>query len=137
MFLADISVWAWVNIILILLVAYLLGMQLYTYISGKRVSTMLDNEEFKKGMKKAQVIDLREPDTFNAGHILGARNMPYSQFKIYKSSLRKDMPVYLYETGRTIATRAAVQLYKEGFRDLYILKSGYDRWDGKKKKSKY
>ena len=47
MFLADISVWAWVNIILILLVAYLLGMQLYTYISGKRVSTMLDNEEFK------------------------------------------------------------------------------------------
>ena len=110
MFLADISVWAWVNIILILLVAYLLGMQLYTYISGKRVSTMLDNEEFKKGMKKAQVIDLREPDTFNAGHILGARNMPYSQFKIYKSSLRKDMPVYLYETGRPIATRAAVQL---------------------------
>ena len=80
MFLADISVWAWVNIILILLVAYLLGMQLYTYISGKRVSTMLDNEEFKKGMKKAQVIDLREPDTFNAGHILGARNMPYSIF---------------------------------------------------------
>ena len=61
--------------------------------------------------------------------------MPYSQFKIYKSSLRKDMPVYLYETGRTIATRAAVQLYKDGFRDLYILKSGYDRWDGKRRRA--
>ena len=55
MFLADISVWAWVNIILILLVAYLLGMQLYTYISGKRVSTMLDNEEFKKGIKNGNI----------------------------------------------------------------------------------
>ena len=63
--------------------------------------------------------------------------MPYCQFIINKSCLGKDMPVYLYETGRTIATRAVVQLYKDGFRDLYILKSGYDRWDGKKKKSKY
>ena len=32
-------------------------------------------------MRKAQVIDVREKDTFDAGHILGARSMPYNMLK--------------------------------------------------------
>lgn len=135
--LASISAWTIINIILILIVAYILGMQIYLYLVGKRVSKVLTNDEFKQGMRSAQIIDLREADAFKNGRIMGARNIPYSQLSILKSGIRKDMPVYLYENGRTIATRAAIQLHKLGYKDIYVLKTGFTNWDGKIKKNKY
>ena len=38
-------------------------------------------EEFGKDLRHGQLIDVREKDEFKAAHILGARNIPYSQFK--------------------------------------------------------
>ena len=72
--LASISAWTIINIILILIVAYILGMQIYLYLVGKRVSKVLTNDEFKQGMRSAQIIDLREADAFKNGRIMGARN---------------------------------------------------------------
>lgn len=37
----------------------------------------LTEEEFIKGYRKAQLIDVREPNEFEGGHILGARNIPF------------------------------------------------------------
>ncbi|MFT8393497.1 MAG: rhodanese-like domain-containing protein, partial [Liquorilactobacillus ghanensis] len=34
------------------------------------------------------------------------------------------------------STRAAVQLNKLGYQNIYILKDGFERWDGKTKKAK-
>ena len=86
-------------------------------------------------MHHAQVIDVREEDSFKAGHILGARNIPFSQFKMYIGGIRKDMPVYLYEQGKALALRCAIMLKKEGFDKIFVLKGGYNKWDGKKKKN--
>ena len=47
------------------------------------------------------------------------------------------MPIYLYDEGMTVSTQAAVYLNKHGFKQLYILKDGYVRWEGKTKKAKY
>lgn len=106
---------------------------LYYYILGKRSATMLDQEAFKEGMRKAQVIDVREKDTFNAGHILGARNIPYTVLAQSYASIRKDQPVYLYDTARALSVRAANKLRKQGYKDIYILKDGYQTWTGKTK----
>lgn len=126
-----------INIILIIIILWMIFYPMYLQFRGKRVAKIVDNEEFKEGMRKAQIIDIRESNSFEAGHILGARNMPISQFKLYENSLRKDLPVYIYENGRSLAIRAALQLHKKGYRDLVILKNGYDKWDGKTKKKKY
>lgn len=48
-------------------------------------------------MRRAQIVDVREKDVFNSGHILGARNIPYSQLKQRSGELRNDQPIYLYE----------------------------------------
>ena len=55
---------------------------------------------------------------------------------VYKRQ-RADMPIYLYDEGMTVSTQAAVYLNKHGFKQLYILKDGYVRWEGKTKKAKY
>jgi len=124
-------------IINIILAAILIGFglnELYLRIMGKRSAKVLTEEQFKEGMRKAQVIDVREKDSFEAGHILGARNMPYTTLKTTINSLRKDQPIYLYDQKKAMSIRAANLLRKNGFKELYLLKGGYEGWTGKIKK---
>lgn len=123
-----------INGILLVIVLAMVFNELYLKIMVKRSAKMLTEEEFKETMRKAQVIDVREKDTFDAGHILGARSMPYSILKTTIGSLRKDQPVYLYDQKKALSIRAANLLRKNGYTDIYILKGGYDGWTGKVKK---
>lgn len=122
-----------INGILLVIVLAMVFNELYLKIMVKRSAKMLTEEEFKETMRKAQVIDVREKDTFDAGHILGARSMPYSMLKTTIGSLRKDQPVYLYDQKKALSIRAANLLRKNGYTDIYILKGGYDGWTGKGK----
>ena len=123
-----------INGILLVIVLAMVFNELYLKIMVKRSAKMLTEEEFTETMRKAQVIDVREKDTFDAGHILGARSMPYSMLKTTIGSLRKDQPVYLYDQKKALSIRAANLLRKNGYTDIYILKGGYDGWTGKVKK---
>ena len=124
-------------LILILLLVVWGGWQLVTVIRRNQVATVIDEPTFQAGLRKAQVVDLREKKDFDAGHILGARIIPYSTFKDYHTELRSDLPVYLYDQGKALSTRAALMLGKEGYTQIFILKTGYARWQGKTKKTKY
>lgn len=97
----------------------------------KKAVTTLTQEEFIQGYRKAQLIDLREPKEFEAGHILGARNVPLTQLRTRYKEIRPDLPVYLYcqNTGRS--ARAALQLKKKGYSQLYQLQGGFKTWTGK------
>ena len=123
-----------INGILLVIVLAMVFNELYLKMMVKRSAKMLTEEEFKETKRKAQVIDVREKDTFDAGHILGARSMPYSMLKTTIGSLRKDQPVYLYDQKKALSIRAANLLRKNGYTDIYILKGGYDGWTGKVKK---
>ena len=123
-----------INGILLVIVLAMVFNEFYLKFMVKRSAKMLTEEEFKETMRKAQVIDVREKDTFDAGHILGARSMPYSMLKTTIGSLRKDQPVYLYDQKKALSIRAANLLRKNGYTDIYILKGGYDGWTGKVKK---
>lgn len=106
----------------------------YFQIMGRRSATIISEDEFKAGMKKAQVIDVREKNEFDSGHILGARNIPFTVLTNSFSAFRKDQPIYLYDTRKSLSIRAANKLRKEGFTNVYILKEGYEGWSGKTKK---
>ena len=122
----------------IILIIMILAWVSYTVVQNmrvKKVATYLTNDKFQSGMRKAQVIDLREQKSFKDGHILGARNLPYSTIRNFYHQIRPDLPVYLYDQGKTISKRAALYLSKKGYHELYILKTGYQNWNGKEKKS--
>ncbi|KRM88274.1 rhodanese-related sulfurtransferase [Lacticaseibacillus thailandensis DSM 22698 = JCM 13996] len=112
----------------------------YKYIVTRRLRSIggeINADEFEENMRKAQIIDLRETNDFDGGHILGARSMPLTQFKDRMTGLRKDLPVYLYDTTGAMSIRAAQMLKKAGFQHVYWLKKGYADWSGKTKKNKY
>ncbi len=131
--LSNLSVMGWIDVVLVLILVWLFGSQFYSSFLGRRYAKQLTNDQFRHGMHKAQVIDVREPKQFKKSHILGARNVPYSQLKLFKNSLRKDMPIYIYDDAKTMAARTASKLHKNGYRDMFILKTGFAKWDGKTK----
>lgn len=108
--------------------------ELVQFFRRRKAATLLENDAFRENIRKAQVIDVREKADFDAGHILGARNIPYSQLKQRAGELRNDQPIYLYDEKKAVSYRAALLLKKHGYEDLYILKGGYDEWDGKIKR---
>lgn len=113
---------------------------LIIYVLAKRFITPkylheLTQEEFIKGYRKAQLIDVREPREFEAGHILGARNIPLSQLRQRLNEIRPDQPVYLYcQSGARSKQAASILKKQRQCEELYHLKTGFKNWTGKVKK---
>lgn len=94
----------------------------------------LTEEDFRAGYRKAQLIDVREPNEFDGGHILGARNIPLSQLRQRYKEIRPDQPVYFYCQNTVRSGRAAQMLKRKGYNNLHCLKGGFKGWTGKVKK---
>ncbi|MFC7364855.1 MULTISPECIES: rhodanese-like domain-containing protein [Bhargavaea] len=119
--------------------AILFGLIIYmlvTLLRTRKAVTALSQEEFIAGYRKAQLIDVREQKDFDAGHILGARNIPFTQFSQRYKEIRPDKPVYLYDQNGSRSGRAALYLKKRGYGQLHMLTGGFRQWTGKVKTKK-
>ncbi|HWL22889.1 MAG TPA: rhodanese-like domain-containing protein [Ureibacillus sp.] len=118
-----------IAIILVLIIVYILVNSLRL----KKAVTNLTQEQFIQGYRKAQLIDVRETKEFDAGHILGARNIPSTQLRQRHKEIRPDLPVYLYCQNSGRSARAALFLKKKGYNQIYQLQGGFKTWTGKVK----
>lgn len=116
---------------LVIGIVVLVAVGVFRYFRQKNVVTILTEDQFREGYRKAQLIDVREPQEFKKGHILGARNIPVTQMKQRLVEMRKDKPLYLYCQGGSRSARAAQLLRKKGYTDLNQLKGGFKKWTGK------
>ena len=119
--------------VVLVLLGLLIAYSIFTFVRQRRIVKTLTEEEFKAGYRKAQLIDVREPNEYQSGHILGARNIPVSQLKMRMKEIRPDKPVYLYCQSGMRSGRAAQMLYKKGYKDLSHLEGGFKKWTGKVK----
>lgn len=125
------------DIILLIIILAFVSVWAWNKIQARMIGGQLNNDEFKAGMRKAQIIDLREKEPFKRKHIDGARNLPYTMLKYQYTELRSDLPVYLYSDSDSITLRAARFLKKKDFSSIHWLKGGFEQWDGRTKASKY
>lgn len=117
--------------ILIIVLVILLTVFVFRHYRQKMYLKVLTQDQWIEGYRKAQLIDVREPQEYEAGHILGARNIPVTQLKQRLVEIRKDKPVYLYCQKSSRSARAAQILHKNGYKELYQLKGGFKNWTGK------
>lgn len=101
------------TIAIIVLVAVIAWMLLNFFLNKKAVKE-LNQDEFQQGLRKAQVIDLREKADYDYGHVNGARNIPMTMFRQRYQGLRKDQPIYLIDANGIASYRAARSLKKKG-----------------------
>lgn len=120
----------WWIVLLIVIVAFVV-IAAINYFRLRKGITFLTEEEFTQNIRKAQVVDVRDKDSYEYGHIIGARNIPYELFRQRAQGLRKDQPIYLYDKNGVTVLRAAQVLKKKGYRDIYVLKDGISKWNGK------
>ncbi len=118
-------------IYLIIILVLLIGYYAFTYFRQRKIMNLLTQEQFIEGYRKAQLIDVREPQEFDKGHIRGARNIPLTQLKQSMSAIRPDKPVYLYCQNTSRSARAAQILHKNKYEDLNVLQGGFKKWTGK------
>ncbi|MDN3016530.1 rhodanese-like domain-containing protein [Paenibacillus sp. BSR1-1] len=121
---------------LLVVIAAVIIYSVFTYFYQKRIVKTVTEEDFRSGYRKAQLIDVREPNEFEGGHILGARNIPMSQMRMRMKEIRSDMPVYLYCQSGMRSARAAQFLHRKGYKDLTQLQGGFKKWSGKVKAKK-
>lgn len=116
----------------LLFIAALYGIYyLWLWVIRKHSATMVDSVEMNENIRRVQVIDVREPAEFDANHVLGARNIPISQFKARFNEIRRDQKIYLYDDSLNYTSRAANILRKNGYQEIHILKGGFSNWTGK------
>jgi rhodanese-related sulfurtransferase len=80
--------------------------------------------------QNALVLDLRPPEAFAAGHLAGARNLPFEQIGKAGETLKKykEKPIVVYcETGATSGS-AARKLAEQGFTKVVNLRGGLQAW---------
>jgi rhodanese-related sulfurtransferase len=80
--------------------------------------------------KDACVLDVREPDEFKTGHVLGARLIPLGKLRERIGELERyrDKPVVVVcRSGQRSATACAL-LGREGFPQVYNLAGGMNAW---------
>jgi len=79
----------------------------------------------------ALMVDVRDQGEYEAGHILGARNLPLARLDSEppgELAKRKDKPLIVYDDGGERTAKAAAALRKQGFERVVNLTGGLGAW---------
>lgn len=85
--------------------------------------------------KPVQLVDVRTPEEFEAGHIPGAILIDVKSADFDRQAekkLKKDLPVAVYCRSGMRSLKAAGQLKDKGFKTIYNLKGGFMEWQDKR-----
>lgn len=81
--------------------------------------------------KQAVIVDVREIQEWNEGHILGAKHIPVAQITTRLAELEefRDSPVIMQCRSGVRSAQAAVKLKAAGFKEIYNMEGGILAWD--------
>lgn len=118
------------NNLLILVVAVMSGVMLLFPNLSKRGSNLINANEVVQQINQRQaiLIDIRKAESYKAGHIPQARNIPAEDLVTKTEKIAKDKPIIVVcDTGRN-AQRSVADLRKQGFTDVSVLEGGLVAW---------
>ena len=93
-------------------------------ISVSEAKTLLESND------AAQVIDVRTPEEFAAGHIEGATNINFlsDDFEAEIAKLDKSEPYLLHCKSGNRSAKALAEMERQGFENIAHMTDGYDGW---------
>jgi rhodanese-related sulfurtransferase len=75
------------------------------------------------------LVDLRDPETYAASHMLGAINIPYLELNDWTDRLPTGVLIILYDQDGKLSDQAAQVLNKNGFPEAKSLLGGLNEWN--------
>ncbi len=85
-------------------------------------------DDFRKNMRKGQLIDIQKKELYEQNHIKGARNFKPNQLTSKYPKIRKDLPVYLYCENGKKSKKVAKKMIRKNYKEIYILEGGYKNY---------
>ncbi|GAX91643.1 rhodanese-like domain-containing protein [Effusibacillus lacus] len=96
----------------------------YSLITSSQVTALL------KDQKDLQIVDLREPSLFKKGHIPGAINIPFDDFKKRMNELSTSKTIiFVCHTG-PMGDVTSQMMVEKGAKKVFNLEGGMGRWNG-------
>ncbi|MBS0351720.1 MAG: thiosulfate sulfurtransferase GlpE [Proteobacteria bacterium] len=74
------------------------------------------------------IIDVRDHESFEKGHIEGAIQLSVADMKIFCQKTAKTQPVLIYCYHGISSQAVAQHLQDQGFGAVYSLIGGYEKW---------
>src|SRR6266480_311141 len=89
-------------------------------------------EQKKDGDQNIALIDVREKNEWNEGHIPGAIHVPrgYLELQVEEAVPDKSKKVVLYCAGGVRSLMAGATLQQMGYRDIISMAGGFGQWKG-------
>lgn len=98
----------------------------------KKGTELVTPKQFSEAIveNEGQLIDVRTPNEYNAGHIEGAQNINLHDDTFAKqiNKLDKDKTVYVYCKAGRRSAEATKTLKENGFKNVVELDGGTDAW---------
>lgn len=91
-----------------------------------RISTEHARSMLKEG--NAQLVDIRDEQSFAAGHIAGARHLDNNTLQSFIEEADPDQPVIVYCYHGNSSQPAASFLNERGFEEVYSMDGGFEDW---------
>jgi rhodanese-related sulfurtransferase len=111
-------------------VAALIVLAYEYYLRMQGVSAISPQELIRLMNQGALVLDVRSLDEFAAGHISGARQMPFEQLPKASETLKKhrEKPVVVYGADESSGPVVVRKLTAQGFTKAFCLRGGLATW---------
>ncbi|WP_263144413.1 thiosulfate sulfurtransferase GlpE [Pseudomonas sp. RIT-PI-AD] len=78
----------------------------------------------------AVVVDIRDPQSFSAGHISGSRHLDNHSLADFIAQADLDKPLVVTCYHGNSSQGAAAYLVGQGFSEVYSLDGGFEAWRG-------
>lgn len=116
----------------LLSVAYMASCQSVN--NGGGVQETISVSDFESKLARtpdAQLVDVRTPGEYEAGHLKNSQNIDFlnDDSKPAYAKLDKDKPVFVYCKSGGRSGRAASMLHDMGFKTVYNMDGGMMKWD--------
>jgi rhodanese-related sulfurtransferase len=81
-------------------------------------------------LEDVQLVDVRTPSEFNAGHVPDAQNINFydENFDQQIETLDKSKPIIVYCKSGGRSAKCASKLVEKGFEKIYDLEGGFSQW---------
>ncbi len=89
----------------------------FKQISMKKVRELLD--------QNAYILDVREVPEYEAGHIIGAINIPLSQLRDRMKEIPKDQPIYVHCRSGQRSYNAVLVLQSNSYDEVFNISGGF------------
>ena len=84
---------------------------------------------------QVQIVDIRDDQSFNAGHIPDSFQLHGSNIDEFMASANPEAPLLVVCYHGISSQSAAAYLAEQGFRDTYSLDGGFEAWLSAQKSS--